>query len=42
MKEQASEGVAQFLTALGIDLKAADMEKTPQRVAGYMKSCLPA
>ena len=23
-----------FLTALGIDLKAADMEKTPQRVAG--------
>lgn len=34
MKEQASEGVAQFLTALGIDLKAADMEKTPQRVAG--------
>lgn len=27
MKEQASEGIAQFLTALGIDLKAAAMEK---------------
>ena len=26
--------MAQFLTALGIDLKAADMENTPQRVAG--------
>ncbi|WP_295238658.1 GTP cyclohydrolase I [Veillonella sp.] len=33
MKEQASEGIAQFLTALGIDLKAAGMEKTPKRVA---------
>lgn len=33
MKEQASEGIAQFLTALGIDLKAAAMEKTPNRVA---------
>ncbi|WP_251443563.1 GTP cyclohydrolase I [Veillonella intestinalis] len=33
MKEQASEGIAQFLRALGIDLQAAGMEKTPQRVA---------
>ena len=33
MNRQAVEGIKQFLEALGIDLKASDMEKTPERVA---------
>ena len=33
MNRQAVEGIKQLLEALGIDIKASDMEKTPERVA---------
>ena len=33
MNEKAVKAMADFLTAVGIDLKAAGMEKTPERVA---------
>lgn len=38
MNQQAQEGIAQFLTALGIDIESDEMNKTPSRVAALYES----